>query len=82
MLEEQIQNPCFSITWKTYPQNHLWLLILYKQLFKPNLDPWQLQSYLGHSSWETLPPSDNSELSLMNNKNSHMKKNNPYFSLL
>lgn len=78
-------NPYFPITWKTYSQNHLCLLILYKQLFKPNLDPWQLQRYTGHSSWETLPPRDNhnasNELPLVKNKNSHMKKN-PYFSLL
>lgn len=71
-------NQYFPITLKTYFQNHLWLLILYKQLFKPNLDPWQLESYSGHSSWETLPYWDgynvSNELSLMKNKNSHLKK--------
>lgn len=79
-------NQFFLIIWKTYAQNHLWLLILYKQLFKPSLDPWQLESYSGHhSSWQTLPHWDSynasNELSLMKNKNFHMNKN-PYFSLL
>lgn len=71
-------NPYFPITWKTYPWNHLWPLILSKQLFKLSLGPWQLQRYAGCGSWETLPPWDNHNasdaISLMENESSRTKK--------
>lgn len=75
MLERQIHT--FQLPKKTYPWNHLWPLILSKQLFKPSLEPWQWQSYAGCSSWETLPPWDNRHASvallLGENENSRTK---------